>query len=296
MDIRTLNTFIQVAESGSFSRAAEQLGYSQPTVSVQIRQLEQVVNARLFDRIGHAAHLTDDGRAMLRYAQQICKLAQQMTHYTSEDTAPSGIIKLGMAESLCTPLLSAQLSEFRQQYPHICLEIVTAGTRELFQLLDHNVVDVVCTLDSHIYDTGYVIAAEAPVPVHFVTAVSNPLSKAPQLHMTQLLCEPFLLTEKGMSYRRILDEQLAQRSVAIHPVVVMGNADLLCSLVSQNLGLSLLPDYVTEDAVQKGLIVRLPVTDMQIDVWKQVLYRQEKWVSAPMQAVLEFFCKISLQQ
>ena len=74
MDIRNLTTFVHVAELGNFSRAAERLGYSQPTISVQIRQLEQELGFRLFDRIGHSVRLTDKGRDVLSYAQQVCIL------------------------------------------------------------------------------------------------------------------------------------------------------------------------------------------------------------------------------
>ena len=76
MDIRNLTTFVHVAELGNFSRAAERLGYSQPTISVQIRQLEEELGFRLFDRIGHAVRLTDKGRDILAYAQQVCILCQ----------------------------------------------------------------------------------------------------------------------------------------------------------------------------------------------------------------------------
>ena len=72
MELKSLNTFIQAAELGSFSRAAEKLGYSQPSVSVHIRQLEDALGTRLFDRIGHRVRLTDKGREVLAYAQQIC--------------------------------------------------------------------------------------------------------------------------------------------------------------------------------------------------------------------------------
>lgn len=68
MDIKALNTFIHVAELGSFSRAGERLGYSQPTVSVQIRQLEQALGVRLLDRVGHTVRLTEDGKRALAYA------------------------------------------------------------------------------------------------------------------------------------------------------------------------------------------------------------------------------------
>ena len=79
MDLRSLNTFIQVSELASFTKAAERLGYSQPTVSFQIRQLEEELGVRLFDRIGHTVSLTEEGREALNYAQSICRIANEMS-------------------------------------------------------------------------------------------------------------------------------------------------------------------------------------------------------------------------
>ena len=79
MDLRGLQIFIEVAEQRSFTRAGELLGYSQPTVSFQIRQLEQEMGVPLFDRIGHTVSLTEAGAEALLYAQQICNLSQEMT-------------------------------------------------------------------------------------------------------------------------------------------------------------------------------------------------------------------------
>ena len=71
MDIKNLNTFILVAEMNSFTKAAEKLGYSQSTISFQIKQLEQELNSQLFERINHTVALTEKGREVLEYAHQI---------------------------------------------------------------------------------------------------------------------------------------------------------------------------------------------------------------------------------
>lgn len=295
MDIRSLNTFIHIAELGSFSKAAEQLGYSQPTVSVHIKQLENAVGARLFDRIGHAAQLTDGGRQLLSYAQQICQISQQMLHFSDTHTEPAGTVRIGMADSLCAPLVAGSFVEFHKLHPKVSLKIITAGTKDLFRLLDHNEVDIVCTLDSHSYDTSYMIASEEQTGIHFVASPSHPLSKASSTTLKQLISYPFILTEKGMSYRRLLDEFLAMHSLELHPILEMGSADLLCTLAVQNSGISFLPDYVTDEATKKGSLVRLNVEGFPaIALWKQVLYRRDKWVSAPMQAVLDYLPKITL--
>lgn len=294
MDIRSLNTFIQVAELSSFTRAAEKLGYSQPTVSFQIKQLEQELGIQLFERIGHTVSLTADGRQALAHAQKICQLSKDMAMGAKLHDEPSGLVRIAMADSLCSPLVMRGFKTLQKLYPKIALKITTAGTDEMFRLLDHNEVDMVCTLDNHIYNTTYVINTEEQLSVHFVCAANNPLVSKGEIHIEDLLNEPFILTEKGMSYRRLLDEYLAASSIEITPILELGNADIICKLVSDDIGISLLPDYVTESAVKNNSIIRLNVNDINVELWKQVLYHRDKWMSQPMSIVMDHLSRIKL--
>ena len=287
MDLRSLNIFIESAELGSFTRTGEKLGYSQPTVSFQIKQLEKELGVQLFDRIGHTVSLTDAGRDALRYAQNICHMSQEMILGSAQRREPNGVLRLGMADSLCAPLITGGFARFREVYPKVSLHVITCDTGALLEALDHNEVDMICTMDDHVYDTNYVIADEEEIGVHFVVSPKNELAGREQVGIEQLLPQPFLLTEKGMSYRRLMDEQLARNSQEIQPVLETGRADLICSLVEENAGIAFLPDYVTEESVRQGRLVRLDVPDFRIVVWKQVLYRREKWVSLEMQAMID---------
>jgi len=289
MDIKNLTTFIQVAELNSFSKAGDRLGYSQPTISVQIRQLEEELGAQLFDRIGHAVRLTEQGRRLLPYAQQVCKLCTEMTR-PMESEKPT-IVRIATADSLCLPLMTGPVARLRSDNPKIFMQVMTAGTGQLFSLLDHNEVDIVCTLDSHIYNSRYVIAAEQQVGVHFVVYRDNPLANKKQLTREDLLQQNMLLTEKGMSYRRILDEWMAQESMELTPSLEIGSADILCRLVEENMGISFLPDYVTQNAVDRGTVVRLEAQGFRPQLWKQLLYHREKYISPPLQTTIDYLCK-----
>ena len=295
MDIKNLTTFVHVAELGSFSRAGERLGYSQPAISVQIRQLEQELGFRLFDRIGHAVRLTDRGRETLAYAQQVCLLCNQMAQEPQEDAPREALIRLATSDSLSAGLLHESFPRLRRRYPGMHLKLTTAGTGELFRLLDHNEVDLVCTLDSHIYNTNYIIAGEEQIGVHFVLSSENPLAKKANLTLEDLQTQDFLLTEKGMSYRRLLDEWLARASIEIRPVLETGRADLICGLVERGMGVSFLPDFVTRQAYERGSIVRRDVEGFQPELWKQLLYHRDKWVSPAMQAVISLLCAQQLE-
>lgn len=154
---------------------------------------------------------------------------------------------------------------------------------------------MICTMDSRVYDTAYVTADEEAIEAHFVAGSENPLAVKPIVTLEELLNQPFLLTEKGMSYRRLMDEMLAVRSMEVHPVLETARADLICDLVAQNMGVSFLPDYVTETEVSSGRMVRLKVPDFQVTVWKQLIYRRDKWLSPQMRVMIDYLSRIPLQ-
>ena len=87
--------------------------------------------------------------------------------------------------------------------------------------------------------------------------------------------------------RRLMDEWLAKSSLEVRPALEAGQADLICSLVEMGIGCSFLPDYVTEDAANRGTIKRMDAEGFYPDLWKQILYHREKWISPSMQIVLD---------
>lgn len=288
LDIKNLNTFILVAELNSFTKAAEKLGYSQSTISFQIKQLERELNSQLFERINHTVALTEKGREVLKYAHQIHKLTQELETNMRDVKNVKGHVRLAMADSLCDSLLYEGFSDFRMRYPGITLKIIAAGTEEMFRLLNHNEADAILTLDNHVYNTEYVIVREERVKVNFVAAADSPLATRKTISVQELIHQPFILTEKGMSYRRLMDEKLAEMSLEIQPVLEIGSADLICSLVEQGAGISFLPDYVTAEKVKDGRLAHLNVDDFDVEVWKQLLYHRDKWVSPQMDSVMRY--------
>lgn len=288
MDIKNLVTFMHVAELNSFTRAAQKLGFSQSTVSFQIRQLETELNSQLFERINHTIALTEKGRDVLQYAHQVSKLTQELEKNMRDEKEVAGHIRLATAASLCDSLLGEGFPDFRKRYPGITLKIIAAGTEEMFRLLDHNEVDAILTLDNHIYDAEYVIAREEKRGAHFVASADSPLCREEGVTVQRLIREPFILTEKGMSYRRMMDERLAEISLEIKPVLEIGSTSLICALVEQGAGISFLPDYVTAREVEAGRMSYIRVENFEIDIWKQLLYHRDKWVSPQMETVIQY--------
>ena len=288
MDLKILTTFTYVAQLGSFTKAGQTLGCSQSTISFQIRQLEEELGFPLFERINRTVVLTDKGREVLAYAQQIGKMTAELKQNLQTNSTRAVRVRIAIADSLCNSLLEDNFQDFMQKNPGTSLKIVSCGTEEMFRLLDHNEVDAILTLESHIYDTEYIIVREEKVANHFVVSAASPLAKAGKISLEELIRQPFILTEKGMSYRRFLDEQLAQRSLEIIPVLEIGNPHLICSMVQKGIGVSFLPDFVTAQARDEGKLVYLNIPEIQVTIWKQLLHHRDKWISPQIDSVLKF--------
>ena len=288
MDFKNLCTFIQVVELGSFTKAGEKLGYSQPTISFQIRQLEEGLGVQLFDRINHSVSLTSQGQEVLSFAYEIMQRVSDMEEHLRSNQEVHGTVRVGMADSMCSWLLEGQFAVLRKQFPNVKLQITTASTEGILQLLDQNEIDLAYTLDRHVYNKDYIIAGEEKIDTHFVISGEESLADSGPISMSKLVSLPCILTEQGMSYRRLLEQNLAQHSLQIDPVLEIGNTDLICRLVEKKIAIAFLPDYVTERAVEEGRLARLQIEGLSIEIWKQLLYHRNKSITPPIKTVMSF--------
>ncbi len=287
MDIKNLISFIYVAEMNSFTKAAAHLGYTQSTVSFQIKQLENEMNCKLFERINHSVILTQRGKELLDYAHRVKKMTDELMD--SGNDRVRGNVAMATASSLMGGMLKENYADFYKRYPDVKLKVLSGGTEEMLEMLDHSKVDMVLTMDSHIYNNDYVIAKEKRIGVHFVANIDLDIEETASIE--DVLAHPLILTEKGMSYRRIFEEKLAEKSLGVEPVLEIGDAEIILSLVEKGVGISLLPDYITENAERNGVIKYIHVDGFEIEVWKQLLYHKNKWISREMKAVLDYCTK-----
>lgn len=289
MEIRNLISFMQVAEMNSFTKAAEVLGYSQSTISFQIKQLETELDCLLFERINHTITLTDKGEELLKYAHSINTLTDEFMEKINSPKELHGFIHFVSPDSVCEDMLLTNYLDFHRKYPKIDLKFTNADTDVMFSMLDSNEADAIITLDNHVYQKDYVIAKEEHIDMHFVANPKSSFVNKKNISIYDIADQPFILTEKGMGYRRFFDKELAKRSIEITPVLEIGRTDIITKLLEENEDcISYLPYFTTAQSVKEGKLVYLDVCDMKTDIWKQLIYHKNKWLSNSMKAFLEY--------
>ncbi|OYN94944.1 LysR substrate-binding domain-containing protein [Enemella evansiae] len=177
-DPALLRGFLAVADTGSFTRAAEQLGISQPAVSQQVRRLEQAAGRQLVVRDTRSVALTDNGEAMRGFARQILAAHDQASSYFS-GSAMRGRLRFGAADEFALSDLPRILREFRQHHPGIQLELTVAQSGVLQRRLDSNHLDLILINQRPDSDTGRMVHRDQMVWVGLPNTVLEPGETVP---------------------------------------------------------------------------------------------------------------------
>lgn len=293
MEFRNLITFLKVAELKNFSKAAEKLGYSQSAVTVQIRQLEQELGIRLFERLGKGVELTEGGRRFVFYANEILNTADQAAESVRKKAgdAPeelTGALRIGSAESILTALLPGLLMEFHRRFPKVELIVRAADRIDTFlgELKD-NCLDLLITLEEKAEYPGMIRTLLREEEIIFIRPGGWEQAGEERVWKKESLTElPFVLTEKGESYRHELERLLAQFDLAVQARLEIGNTETIVHLVEKGFGASFLPRFSARKALERGSVKEIRTDLPRLTMWSQLYYHKNKWISPQMEAFI----------
>ena len=282
MEIRQIHTFVQVARLGSFSKAAEMLGYSQSAVTVQIRLLENELETKLFDRMGKKISLTPQGTQFYEHCNRILYELEwiMLSMKTNQELKDS--LHIGTIASLCTVKFPSLLDKFHSLYPKVNIKITLDAPEKLIQMMEHNELDLIYILDEPRWKRDWIKVIEEEEPIVFVSSANSPLAGRKDLMLQDILDEPFFLTEKNSNYRQALDQQLAMKARPLRPILEIYDTEFIIKMMKQHNGLSFLPYFAVEKFIQNGDLTMLDIKEIEISMYRQIFYHKDKFCTREM--------------
>jgi DNA-binding transcriptional LysR family regulator len=265
IDFRHLETFCRVASLKSFSKAAEDLFLTQPTVSGHILTLEKSLSIRLFDRAGREVRLTRAGEIFYGFASKILTSRKELINAISEfSQGIRGEISLGASTIPGEYLLPKLMGDFKKEHPCFTISLKIADTREIVQYVLEGVVDFGLTgaklnhssLHYERYTEDEIIVISPPD--HF-------LSRKKRAEMEDLLREPWIIREEGSGTQMAVEKELRKRGRSLkqfHVVMEMGSTSSLKEGVKAGLGLAFISKRAAEEELNRGLLLRIDVEGM----------------------------------
>lgn len=286
MDLRNLQTFIQAAELGSFTKAAEESQYVQSTVSTQIQQLEKELGYPLFDRIGKRVSLTALGERFLSYAYQITQAVQDASNLDKSPEDVRGALRIGLLESLLFGNMLPLLPWFKSTYKNVDLRLKMGQTSELLQQLRQNQLDMVYLSADLNTDPELRCLYRRREQLIFVASPQHPLANQSEISVSQLLSWDFVVTEHaGICYGR-LRALAAWHNTTLYASVEVDSTVAIAELVEHNMALAFLPEYSVRRQLEQRKMVKLNVNLEPQIYYSQILCHKNRWVTPFMENLI----------
>lgn len=287
MELRNLLTYSKVCEAMSFSKAADQLGYAQSTVTTQITQLEDELGVKLFDRSGKRIRLNAKGQELLLYANRLIALASEAKANVSDVKTPRGSLRIGVIESVGAFFLPNILENYLMTFPEVHVQVLTATTREIMEMLRQNKIDLMLTLDDRIYDPDWICAWVREEDIVFLCAPSHPFSGRTDILLEELVLENLLLTERQCNYRYTFEQICEKNQICPCSSLEIGCTNTILRFTEHNIGVTFLPELTARESLATGRLSRFAVRGVSIRMLIQLIYRKSMWCTPAMKAFIE---------
>lgn len=286
MDFRQLKTFTAIASLGSFVKAADALGYAQSTITNHIQALENELEVRLFERLGHRITLTAQGKSLLPYAEQIVILTGAAKLAVNPDI-PQGLLTIGTNESLGAYRLPALLQTYRKSYPEVELILKFANCDTVCDDIRNNKIDVGLIINHKARENDLIVEVISGEEMLFLANSSHPLAQKEIVAPHNLAETCLILTEPGCSYRLTLEKILKEFRTTPHSILEASSIETIKQLVMLGLGITMLPRFTVEKELAEGRICSIGWDGPQPDYAMQLIYHKDKWQSPALKAFFQ---------
>ena len=281
MNLNQLTYFKAVSETGSISRAAEELLITQPAVSKQIKALEDELGEKLFDRIGKKVFLTRAGQMLYTHVDRILRSVDEAKTAVRDISAEcSGELIIGVSDHISIHRLPDVLKSYITAFPKVDLKLRCHRSETILEMVGKNLVDLgVITLPKSAQNMVLIKIWKDPMSLVFVKG--HPLESIPTVKLKDAVNYGMILNEPDTETRRAIDDAFALMKLTPNVTMEVAYIETIKGLVKTGLGISILPDKAVESEVKSGELGKARIVDADLSRDLGVVYLKDKFLSRP---------------
>ncbi|MFS0839969.1 LysR family transcriptional regulator [Paenibacillus sp. 1P03SA] len=287
MDVRHLHYFLETARRKSFTKAAEALHVTQPTISKMIRILEEELGVELFDRTARQIVLTDAGEAVLIQAQQIVRSLENLSVDLADVTSMrKGQIRIGLPPMTGAPFFPELIAAFHRLYPGIGIRLIEEGARTVEREVESGSLDLgvaVLPVDADRFGMFAFVKEELRLVVH----PGHRLARRQTVRLAELSGEKFLLFREGFTLHESIPEACIQAGFKPDIIYESSQWDFLSGMAEAGLGVALLPETICRK-LNPDKVATVTLVSPRIPWHLVMIWRKEGYLSYAAREWLRF--------
>jgi DNA-binding transcriptional LysR family regulator len=294
MDLWQLHIFCRVVECKSFSKAAEAVHLSQPTVSSHIKDLEEHFGCLLIDRLSKEAAPTQAGRLLYGYARRLLALrAEAETALAQHRGKVQGDLAIGGSTIPGGYLLPSVIGKFKAQYPQVRPSLIIADTQRVIAAILEGVVEV-GVVGAESRDKNVLQERLAEDQMRLIVPARHPWGSKKKILLDELLDEPFIVRERGSGTLKSIQESLRPQGRSVEElniVAEMGSTEAVRQGIKDGIGVSILSTLAVSDDLKSGALKALSVEGLDLTRGLFITRHRQRSLSPLAAAFVEFLKK-----
>ncbi|TAM61056.1 LysR family transcriptional regulator [bacterium] len=287
MELRNLSTFLTVAKTLSFTRAAEELNYAQSSLSAQVQALERELGSPLFERLGKRIALTESGRRLVRYAERLVNLEREALNSVPEGGEPAGLLTVGACEWLCADLLPRTLQSMRERYPEVRLTIRPDACSRLLAAVSGGTLDVAFLADERVRQADISTEVLQSESLIVIAPHDHRLAPRKRVRPEELAGETFVVPRLACTYLEPLFTAMAACGASPGPLVEFGSVEAIKRCVEAGVGLAVTARTSVRVELEEGRVAALACAVPAFRQHIQLIRHRDKWLSPALSAFME---------
>lgn len=291
MNTKSLVTFKTILEVGSFQKAADKLGYTQSTVTFQIKQLEEELALKLFEKIGRRMELTQAGKDIMPYVDMILQGTEQISNYGKSLSEITGSLKLAIPDSILIYNMQPFMQAFTHEAPNVQLIVNSIQSGEINPSIADGTADIGINCEKDSYPDSVVhkklgkykaVLVASPFANNNLLDFITPHQRKP----ISLICN-----EPNGYYQLDMDKYLSEKDILLNPPMKVQSIEAVKRCVMNNLGIAVVPTYSIGEELKNGSLMPIK-TELDEKTYDSFyIYHKNKWISPQMKLALNLLKK-----
>jgi DNA-binding transcriptional LysR family regulator len=287
---RRLQVFHTVARLLSFTKAAESLHMTQPAVTFQVRQLEEYFNTRLFDRTHNRINLTEAGKRVYSFADNIFVLYAEMENSVRDLTGEiSGILIIGASTTIAEYMLPSLLGDFKKKYPDVNVHLKVSNTEGIVSMIENNDIDL-GVVEAPVTNKNLVVEGCRTDQLVVIVSPDHKLAGNKQVKVKDLLEYAYIEREEGSGTRDVIQDYLGQCGFAandVHVSMELGSPEAIKGAVEAGMGVAIVSEVTIQKELKLGTLKALQL-DPPLERPFSFVHQKQKFRQRAMDELLDF--------
>lgn len=287
MELKSLYTVKAIVETGSYQKAAKVLNYAQSTITFQIKQLENELSVKLFEKNRNKMELTQEGKEVLPMINKVIDATEELLCFKNNENEIRGTLKVALPETLVTYKMQSIFREFKEKAPNVKLSLQVMNCYAIYEQMLNGDIDIAIHYNIGKYPKSVITKNIDTYPLVLVSSTVLDECQRDFISSNQKKSVCHIQNDPNALYMKIFNQYLKKKDITLETELELWSIESIKLSVMSNLGVAFLPRFTVETELEQGVLNEINTDIINNEITAVYAYNKNKWQSHAMSLFLQ---------